>query len=201
VTAVLETPDERAADLLCQVMGEARFRQFQVQGYLDLPSRRKTGRTYRLDTQGNLLYREAGETSFNTTLCVQATETVPRDDLVAMRYLLVTADEDRLLEVANAFTFGLTPLLRALYHDFAERLPSWSAALLTLGLTVVFFGGIGVEAWSMAVFAQANPALCIVLCAIFLVPAIIGCVLVVAGFAELFRAARSSLLRVHASGD
>lgn len=197
--AVLETPEERAADLLRQVMGDARFRQFQVQGYLDLPSQRKTGRVYRLDTQGNLLYRDPGEASFNTTLCVQATETVPRDDLVAMRYLLVTADEDRLLEVANAFTFGLTPLIRALYHDFAERLPAAGAALFTLALTLLFFGAVGVEAWSVANYAQSNPALCVVLCAIFLVPAVVGCVLVLAGVAELFRILRSVVARPRVS--
>jgi len=182
-------------------MGDARFRQFQVQGYLDLPSYRKAGRTYRLDTQGNLLYREPGEASFNTTLCVQATETVPRDDLVAMRYLLVTADEDRLLDVANAFTFGLTPLIRALYHDFAERLPAVGAALFTVALTLLFFGAVGVEAWSVGVYAQSNPALCVVLCAIFLVPAVVGCVLVLAGIAELFRILRAVLARPRVPAD
>lgn len=179
-------------------MGDARFRQFQVQGFLDLPSQKKPGRIYRLDTLGNLLYRDAGEASFNTTLCVQAQEAVPRDDLVAMRYLLVTADEDRLLEVANAFTFGLTPLVRALFHDFAERLPPWGAALLTALLLLLFFGAIAVEGWSIGTLARIHPVACVMLCALFLIPSVIGCVLLLAGVAELFRTVRAGLFQVRA---
>ena len=46
-----------------------------------------------------------------TTLAIgridQPEEAVPRDDQVAMRYLLVTADEDRLLKVANPWVASL----------------------------------------------------------------------------------------------
>jgi hypothetical protein len=177
--------------LLRDVLGENQHLQFRSAGYLDIPSGRFRGRTYRLDSAGNLSYRDAGESTFNTTLCVQPIESVPRDDQIAMRYLLVTADEDRLLEVANPITFGFVSLTRALYHDLGQKRPAWAAALLTSGLLGFFLAATAAEGWILLGLLPRQPALAIVLFLVLLLPALVGVVLVLAALVEAFRAVQN----------
>lgn len=198
--AQADSPAARAEHLLRNVLGEEQFRRLRSLGYLDLPSRRVKGRVYRLDSLGNLTYRDAGEAGFNTTLCVQPKEAVPRDDQIAMRYLLVTADEDRLLEVANPITFGFVSLTRALYHDFNGRYPAWAAALMTLGVVLFFLGSLALEFWALLSLIETSPIAAVILFLVFLVPAFIGVILVIAAVVEAVRTVRTFAARSRLAG-
>lgn len=187
MAAETESPAVRADRLLRDVLGESRYHQLRSVGYIDLPSRRHVGRVYRLDTLGNLSYRDPGENGFNTTMCVQPEEMLPRDDQIAMRYLLVTADEERLVRVANPITFGFMSLARALRHDFSQRLPGWLAAIVS-GVVILFFlASLGIEVWVVSHVLGRNPMLAVSVMVLFVLPAFVGGVLVAAAIAEIVR--------------
>lgn len=188
MSAVLDDPSARAEHLLREVLGPCRFRHLRTIGYLDLPSRRIPGRTYRLDSLGNLSFREAGESAFNTTLCVQPEEPIPRDDQIAMRYLLVTADEERLLEVANPITFGFVSLIRALYHSFRSQSSVAASALLTLTVVVFLLGSLAAEFWIFFHIMRGHILWGVLGFLVLLVPALVGLLLIVAGGVEIIRA-------------
>lgn len=190
-----ETPAARAERLLLDVLGEGQFHRLRRVGYLDLPSRRFKGRLYRLDTMGNLSYRDAGETGFNTTLCIQPIEAVPRDDMVAARYLLVTADEERLLSTANAITFGLLSLARALYQDFRQKHSTLTSGLMTTSILLFFLGALAAEVWAVVSLLPAQPVLGIMALLALLLPALVGLVLVAAGIVEVGRGASTRRAR------
>src|SRR5207237_9102867 len=118
-------------------------------------------------------------------LCVQPEEAVPRDDQVAMRYLLVTADEERLLKVANPIAFGFLPLVRMTHHDLSQRYAAPAAALLTLVMVGFCPACLAGEIW--ALFQLDSGGDLILAAALLLaVPAIIWLVLLVlAGVAPL----------------
>jgi len=172
------------------VLGEEQYGRLRRVGYLDLPSQRYRGRVYRLDSLGRLSYRDAGETTFHATLCVQPEEEVPRDDEIAMRYLLVTADEDRLLEVANPIPigFGFFLLARAQYQAFRQRYPPWLAALLTTVLMGLLPATLVAEIWIFMEVLPRQRLLGIGLLVLFFIPALIGLALIFTGAAELIRA-------------
>jgi hypothetical protein len=197
--AAPDAPAGRAERLLRDVLGEDQFTRLRTSGYLDLPSQRFRGRVYRLDVLGNLSYRDAGEAGFNTTLCVQPVDAVPRDDQVVMRYLLVTADEDRLLEVANPIAFGFVSLIRALYHDFSQRYAAVPSALLTFFVIAFFLGSVGMEAWTLGKLLHQHPVVAAIVFLVFLVPAFVGIVLVVAGVVEMARTLRAWQARTRMS--
>jgi hypothetical protein len=190
VSTVAAGPTARAERLLQDVLGETQFQRLTRTGYLDLPSGLVQGRVYRLDSAGNLSYRDPGETTFHTSLCVQPRETIPKDDMVAMRYLLVTADEERLLKVANPIAFGFFSLARTLYHDYSQNHPAWMAALFTICLLGFFLGALVVEGWLALHLFPINPLFAVMLGTLALVPAFIGIVLIAAAVAEAVRTVR-----------
>jgi hypothetical protein len=187
VALLEESPAEKAERLLLDVLGEAQFHRLRKVGYLDLPSKNHRGRVYRLDATGNLSYKDPGENGFNTTLCVQPIEPVPRDDMVAARYLLVTADEERLLETANPITFGFLSLARALYHDFRQKHPPLAAGLMTTAIIAFFLGSLALEGWIVMTLLPTNPVLAVVAIAILGLPALVGLVLIAAVVVEAVR--------------
>jgi hypothetical protein len=195
VALLEDSPVVRAERLLRDVLGEDRYRELRTAGYLDLPSKRVRGRVYRLDSLGNLSYRDAGETGFNTTLCVQPEELIPRDDQVAMRYLLVTADEERLLEVANPIAFGFISLARTLFHDFRHKYPVWLSALFTAALISAFPLSLALEVWTLVALRTSHPVVAVPLSIALIVPALLGLVLLGAGVAEAVRAVRTTVAR------
>ena len=184
---VEDGPAEKAERLLLDVLGEAQFHRLRRVGYLDLPSKDHRGRIYRLDSTGNLSFMDPGETGFNTTLCVQPIEQVPRDDMVAARYLLVTADEERLLETANPITFGFLSLARALFHDFRQKHPPFTAGMMTAGVIVFFLGSLAMAGWIALTILPTNPVLAVVSLAILGLPALVGVILIAAVAVETTR--------------
>lgn len=194
-----EEPAARAERLLRDVMGRDRFERLHRDGYVDLPSRLVKGRTYRLDRDGSLLCRDAGEPAFRTTLCVQPQEALPRDDVTAMRYLLVTCDEERLLKVANPIAFGFLSLARALQHDLAQHYHPASATAVTAGLVSLFLGALAAEIWVLGWLLLRSPAAGVLLFLVLMVPAFIGAVLVIAGGVEAWYSLRTLAARARGS--
>ncbi|HEU4754069.1 MAG TPA: hypothetical protein VFU47_13245 [Armatimonadota bacterium] len=185
-----ETPEDRADRLMRDVLGDDRCARLHQDGYLDIPSGLVPGRTYRLDSLANLSYRDPGDTRFSTTLCIQPLESVPRGDLVAMRYLLVTADERRLLQVANPISFGLVSLVRTVYGDFRHRRPAWQSALYTFALFALFLGSVAAEVWVGLVLLPESAYAAVALMVVLLAPALVGLFILVGGLAELWRGGR-----------
>lgn len=184
-------PAARAERLLLDVLGDRQFHRLRRVGYLDFPSGKFPGRVYRLDLTGNLSFRDPGEASFNTTLCVQSTEPVPRDDMVAARYLLVTADEERLLQTANPITFGFLSLTRALYHDFRQRYSAIASGLLTSGIILFFLASLAAEAWIIVSLLPEQPLLGVILIVLLALPGLVGVVLIIAAVVEATRTANT----------
>lgn len=190
--------DQRAETLLRLVLGEAHYRSLHACGYLDLPSRLHRGRVYRLDVCGNLAYRDPGEIGFGTNLCIQPTEPVPRGDLVAARYLLVTADEERLLLTANPLRFGLTSFYQALRNDLRLRLPPLAASAAAVGTLLFLIAAFFLACWTAARMAGGEFGWIAVVFALSLAPATLGAILFFAGVADVVRSLRiwRALLRV-----
>ncbi|MFN3651511.1 MAG: hypothetical protein ACK47B_18200 [Armatimonadota bacterium] len=184
----LDSPSVRADQLLRDVLGTAAYQRLKEVGYLDLPSGKRPGRIYRLDSLGNLSYRDPGDTAFHTSLCVQPTEAVPRDDQVVMRYLLVTADEERLLRTANPISFTFTSLARALQHDFSQRFAPATAWALTMLAIVVSIASLIGEAAVLYHSMSLHPGATLALFLVLFLPALIGIVLAAAAVAEVWRA-------------
>jgi uncharacterized membrane protein YjfL (UPF0719 family) len=187
----MSSPVNRADRLLRDVLGESRYQALRGAGYIDLPSGRVPGRVYRLDSLGNLSCRELGETGFSTTLCVQPEEVIPRDDQIAMRYLLVTADEERLIRTANRIAFGFVSLAQALYYDFSQRHPRSLSALMAFGVIAFFLLSLVTDAWALSHGITHHSLAAGALFLLLLAPALVGLVLVAAGVAEGIRAFRT----------
>jgi hypothetical protein len=110
-----------------------------------------------------------------------------------MRYLLVTADEQRLIELANPISFGFFSLTRTLYHDFRQRHPAWLAALFTLGLLSLFLGAFAAEVWAAFYLLVREPVAAVALMVLLVVPARVGLFIVAAMGADLWRIGRRRL--------
>ncbi len=132
-----DDPEERAEGLLRDVLGPHRYREFEREGRLHLPSALRAGRVYRLDRDGTLSFRDAGERGFCTSLCIQAQEAVPRDDSVVLRYLMVIADEQRFLDTTNPIGFRLSLICRMVYREVREGFSRFGATCCTLVLCLI----------------------------------------------------------------
>lgn len=91
---------QRAEQLLMEVLTTKEFRQFKTHGYLDVPSPSCPDRVYRVRGGGGpVQVREAGRAS--VLLCVQPQNWLPAADVVLMHKLLIEGDEYRYRRTAN----------------------------------------------------------------------------------------------------
>ncbi|MBI3910408.1 MAG: hypothetical protein HY320_05675 [Armatimonadetes bacterium] len=180
-------------------MGEARYTTLIRQGYLEFPSRLRRGRVYRLDSSGNLSCRDPGQSTSSTTLCIQSTEPVPRADVLALRYLMVTADEPGLLATANPVRFSLRAITIAIYRDARERYGGLGAFLYTLGVLGLFLAALAVEGASAVGLLSACPVVGLILCVLAAPVAVLGFVLVLAGLADLWMLVVGGICRLWGS--
>jgi hypothetical protein len=95
--------DRAAEALLRELVTEGEYRQLRAAGYLDVASPTQPGRIYRVPrTCGRVLVLEGGRA--RERLCIQpAARDLPEADVVLMHKLLIQADEELYLSIANHF--------------------------------------------------------------------------------------------------
>jgi hypothetical protein len=92
----------RAEELLRGVVGAEVFNDLTRKGYLEVPSPGIAGRVYRIpSTRGQVEVFEDGQLVMK--LCVVPTKPLPDGDVVLMHKLMIEANEDYYLKVANRF--------------------------------------------------------------------------------------------------
>jgi len=92
----------RAEELLIGVIGVEGFRDLKQRGYLEVPSPTISNRIYRIpSTRGQVEVIE--DDLVVMKLCVVPTKALPDGDVVLMHKLMIEANEDYYLRVANRF--------------------------------------------------------------------------------------------------
>lgn len=93
---------ERAEALLRELLTEDEYRQLTRRGYLEVPSRTRPRRIYRVPRhQGQVKVYEGGVPVM--ALCVQSVEPIPDGDAVLMHKLMIEGNEEEYLRIANRF--------------------------------------------------------------------------------------------------
>ena len=93
---------ERAGQLLRDVLSEDDYRQLNRRGYLEVTSRTRPRRVYRIPRhQGQVKVYEGGVPIM--ALCVQPVDPLPDGDVVMMHKLMIEANEEEYLRIANRF--------------------------------------------------------------------------------------------------
>jgi hypothetical protein len=93
---------ERAEQMLRDVLAEDEYRQLCRRGYLEVPSRTRPRRVYRIPRhQGQVKVYEGGVPIM--ALCVQPVDPVPDGDVVMMHKLMIEGNEEEYLRIANRF--------------------------------------------------------------------------------------------------
>lgn len=92
--------ERKGQELLRAVLTPAEHAQLTERGYLEVPSPSVAGRVYRIPRRRGAVQRlDAGEAPVR--LCVVPDRWLPDADIVLMHKLLIEADEDRYLALAN----------------------------------------------------------------------------------------------------
>lgn len=93
---------ERAEQMLRDVLHEDEYRQLCRRGYLEVPSHSRARRVYRIPRhQGQVKVYESGVPIM--ALCVQPVDPVPDGDVVLMHKLMIEGNEEEYLRIANRF--------------------------------------------------------------------------------------------------
>lgn len=93
-------PEQRARSLLREVLSEQEHQQLSRTSYLEVPSPTKSGRVYRIpEIAGRVEVYEEGWPVMG--LCLQPVRYLPDADIVLMHKLMIEADEEQYLQVAN----------------------------------------------------------------------------------------------------
>lgn len=93
---------ERAEQLLQDMLTEDEYRQLNRRGYLEVASPSRSRRTYRIPRhQGQVKVCEEGVPVM--ALCVQSVEPIPDGDAVLMHKLMIEGNEEEYLRIANRF--------------------------------------------------------------------------------------------------
>ncbi|HEV2457453.1 MAG TPA: hypothetical protein VGS80_03745, partial [Ktedonobacterales bacterium] len=95
--------EAHAREVLSALLTEVEYQQLSAQGYIEVQSRSRAERTYRIPASGGqVLMLESGKEVLR--LCLQPTTMLPRGDVVLTHKLLLEADEEQYLRTANHFT-------------------------------------------------------------------------------------------------
>jgi hypothetical protein len=94
--------ERRAEQMLRDILHEDEYRQLCRRGYLEVPSRTRPRRIYRIPRhQGQVKVYEGGVPIM--ALCVQSVEPIPDGDAVLMHKLMIEGNEAEYLRIANRF--------------------------------------------------------------------------------------------------
>jgi DNA-binding NarL/FixJ family response regulator len=92
-----------ARELLRALLTHEEYEQLTTSGYVEVQSRSRAERTYRIPAAGGMVRMlEGGKEVLR--LCLQPTTMLPRGDVVLLHKLLLEADEEKYLRTANHFT-------------------------------------------------------------------------------------------------
>ncbi len=95
--------ERRAELLLTEILRPEEYRQLKRKGYLDVTSPTRPTRIYRVPrSRDQVRVYEGGR--LIERLCVQSIEPVPYADVVVMHKLMIEANEEEYLRLANHFT-------------------------------------------------------------------------------------------------
>jgi hypothetical protein len=95
--------DRRANELLRSVLTSEQYGQLMWHGYLDIKCPSDPECIYRVPrTRGLVKVIEKGR--HKAYLCLQPLETIPDADIVLIHKLMIEADEERYLQMANRFS-------------------------------------------------------------------------------------------------
>jgi len=93
---------ERAEHLLREILNDEEYRHLNRRGYLEVPSRTRPRRVYRVPRhQGQVKVYEGGVPIM--ALCVQSVDAIPDGDAVLMHKLMIEGNEEEYLRIANRF--------------------------------------------------------------------------------------------------
>lgn len=96
--------EQRAEVLLCEFLTAEQRNQLTHNGYIEVPSTLYPDRTYRIPRSGRFpLIYERGVPAY--WLCVGPAESLPSADLILCHLLLISADEQGYLAIANRMAF------------------------------------------------------------------------------------------------
>jgi membrane-associated HD superfamily phosphohydrolase len=118
-----------------------------------------------------------------------------------MRYLLITADEERMLVTANHRSFGFGAVVRALYSDLGKRHSQAVAAAYTANATLLSLGALAIAAWALVYLVPHLAWAGLVVFLVSLVPAVFGAILIAAALAEAARFLTAGLSKALNSGQ
>ncbi len=110
--AAEEQAEERAEGLLRELLSKEEYCQLGQLGYLEVRSRARPGRRYRVPRYCGLV-QVLEDAAPVTLLCVRSTEPVPAADGVLMHKLMIEGNEEDYLRIANRFQltrYGYIPL-------------------------------------------------------------------------------------------
>ena len=92
-----------ARELLLTNLTQEEQQQLASQGYLEVKSPSRVGRSYHIPAEGGTVHMlENGRVTL--LLCLESTESLPRSDVILMHKVLLQADEEYYLRTANQFT-------------------------------------------------------------------------------------------------
>ncbi len=103
--------EKRAESLLQEMLGPEQTRSLDTRGYLEVVSPSRSNRIYRVPRgRGMVSVYEDGRAVMS--LCVQPVEWIPGADVVLMHKLMIEANEEDYLKIANQFEPGYPYYLR-----------------------------------------------------------------------------------------
>ena len=105
--------EERAAEVLRDLLNEAEHQQLTQHGYFDIPSPGHAGRLYRIPgCPGRIRVFEHGRAVME--LCVHPVSPLPANDVIVVHKLMIEGDEEDYLACANELPLTLLPEFRGL---------------------------------------------------------------------------------------
>jgi hypothetical protein len=101
--------ENRARNLMREVLTPAEYQQIARFGYVEIPSPSNPQRTYRIPGAGGLV-KVFDRGCIVMELCLQPVDPLPDGDVVAMHKLFIQSSEDEYLQRANRFAPGILSL-------------------------------------------------------------------------------------------
>ncbi len=95
--------EERAAQLLAEILTPAELAHLCERGYLVVPSPGRPNRVYHVPRQAGMVSVYEGGT-LTERLCVGATTKIPDGDVVVLHKLMIEGNEEEYLQLANHFS-------------------------------------------------------------------------------------------------